>query len=103
MDTHVFTICTGVLLFCSSLISNVLAYAITEVWPPVFPFKPFNCWGCLSFWFTLVFGLAVMLELAPSYLHPETRTVFRYGCAGVSVLLGLVNYFYIKAKYQVYE
>jgi hypothetical protein len=103
MDTHVISICTGLLLACTAFIANALAWVLTEVRRPILNFKPFNCWGCLSFWFTLVFGITIALEMPGNYECPETKTVEMYGILGSTVLLGFVNYLYIKSKYQVYE
>ena len=103
MDTHVITILTYGLLCCTALISNVLAWVLTENRTPLLPFKPFNCWGCLSFWFTVAFGVTVALEMPGGYDCPETQTVEAYGILGASVLLGLLNYLWVKTKYQVYE
>lgn len=103
MDTHVITICTAILLGCIAVISNALAYFMTEVWPKPIPVKPFNCWGCLSFWFTLAFGIVAAHGVPPHFQQAETRVVAGCGIAGVSVLLGLLNYLWVKLKYQVYE
>jgi hypothetical protein len=103
MDTHVISICTGVLLASIALIANVLAWVLTELHGPVLDFKPFNCWGCLSFWLTLIFGFTVALEMPGNYQCPETQTVETYGIAGATILLGFVNYLWVKSKYQVYE
>jgi len=85
------------------LAANALAYLLTEVRRPLLPFKPFTCWGCLAFWLTTLIGVVLAFQLAPTYRHPETQTVAAYGFAGASVLLGLVNYLWVKSKYQVYE
>jgi len=103
MELHVTTVCTGILLACTSLIANALAYTLTEVWPLPLNVKPFNCWGCLSFWLTLLFGAVVGLELVPYYRTYEAQVVAGYACGGVSALLGLVNFFWIKSKTIVYE
>lgn len=103
MDTHVISICTYVLLGCTALIANVLAWVLTEVRQPVFPFKPFTCWGCLSFWLTLVFGTAVALEMPGGYGCPETKITEAYGILAASVLLGLINYLWVENKSKVYE
>lgn len=72
-----------------ALVSNMLAYLLTEVYVLPIKRKPFTCYGCLSFWLTLVFGSV----LAFIVCNP-------YGYA-VSLVFGLLNYLYVKSKYNI--
>ena len=82
---------TILLIFVIALISNVLAYTLTEVYTLPIKRKPFTCYGCLSFWLTLALGSV----LAFFVWQP-------YGFA-FSIAFGLLNYVYVKLKYKVYE
>lgn len=69
----------------------VLAWIFTEKRRPLIDVKPFNCRGCLSFWITLFFGLI-------------WAAVFGYlWLILISVITGLINFFYIKSKFKIYE
>lgn len=101
MEAHVITICLALLLGSSALAAKALAYVLTSDGWELVPFKPFNCWGCLAFWLTIAFGLVDGLAVVPKYDLPETQVVAAYGVAGVSILLGFVNYLWVKNKYDV--
>lgn len=103
METPLLFICTNVLLLAISLLAKVLGYVLTEVWPIPIPVKPFTCWGCLSFWFTFSMGTAAALLLYPYYTNQDAGFAVTAGAVVASVLYGLVNYFYIKSKYLIYE
>lgn len=77
----------------NALICNALAFVFTKY--TEFKTKPFNCYGCLSFWLSFVFGWAISYYLAPS--HGVAFLGF------VAFAIGLLNYFYVKSKFQIYE
>lgn len=84
---------TAILILISIAIvlaSNALAFYVShqDGLPEV---KPFNCYGCLAFWFTLLAGLALAWWQYSALL------------AYTAVVSAFLNYFYVKSKYQIYE
>lgn len=84
---------TLIIFTLNVLVSNALAYIATHG-RTVIPVKPFNCYGCLAFWLTLIIG--TMLNY---WLHgvPETFAVFEY----IVVLGAFLNFLYVKSKYII--
>lgn len=78
------------LLSANTFISNVLAFWFT--YKTDFKLKPFSCYGCLAFWLSFFGGSAITF-----FMHFGALAYF------TSFALGLVNYFYVKSKYQIYE
>lgn len=78
------------LLSANTFISNVLAFWFTD--KTEIKLKPFSCYGCLAFWFSFLGGSAITY-----FMHFDALAYF------TSFVLGLVNYFYVKSKYQIYE
>lgn len=86
-----------------ALASSGIAYILTEVWPLPIKRKPFNCYGCLSFWLTFISGLGVAFVARRYFETGEAKEVATYGVALVSLLLGLLNYLYVKSKFKIYD
>ena len=82
---------TILLIFVIALVSNVLAFVLTEVFTLPIKRKPFTCYGCLSFWLTLALGSVLAFFVCQPYGY------------AVSFVCGLLNYLYLKLKYKVYE
>ena len=78
------------ILTANTLTSNVLAFWFTD--KTEIKLKPFSCYGCLAFWLCFLGGSAITY-----FMHFDALAYF------TSFVLGLVNYFYVKAKYQIYE
>lgn len=92
------------LYFGNALIMYALGWLLTEVFALPWKFKPFNCRECLTFWLTAVGGV-VLAMLVPRHLSvcQDGRVLLSTGLTGVSVLLGLTNFLYVKSKIQIYE
>lgn len=80
-----------IIYIINMLAMYVLAWFLTEIKPLPIKVKPFNCRGCLSFWFTALSGTAIALALGAPWLIL------------VAVFTGLINYFYIKSKFKIYD
>lgn len=87
-----------IFLIANAVASNALAFLITRFTD--FKTKPFNCYGCLSFWLSLANGTA--LAFFVSGKTPCEDLAF-YGVIFTSAVIGLLNYYYVKSKYQIYE
>jgi hypothetical protein len=77
------------LILAIALVSNMLAYLLTEVYALPIKRKPFTCYGCLSFWLTLVFGSVLAFFVCQPYGY------------AASLVFGLLNYQYVKSKYNI--
>jgi len=85
-----------IILFFNALVCRRLAYYSTVPWGPLFPFKPFNCDACLTFWYTLVSSLFWAWLLSES-----TEVLILFGA--VSFVSTIINFVYIKSKIQINE
>ena len=106
MDTLIFLIGTTAFIVVNSLIAYLLGWVFTEAVAPVFDVKPFNCRPCLSFWFSTLLNFVFAWVVAPYFVRRGLvvdRSVVVYGIAGAGVLLGLINFLYIKLKFRVYD
>jgi hypothetical protein len=99
MEALLLVIAVIFLSICNVLISYTLAWLLTEVRPIPWRVKPFSCRGCLSFWLTLFFELGIGAALP---LPGDAEDIFCASCM-VGLVLGLINYLYIKSKFQIYE
>ena len=79
------------LIIVNVLGSNALAYLGTTG-RAVLPVKPFNCYGCLAFWLTLIFGTLIAWT--------RNGEAF-YLLLVIALLSGLLNYLYVKSKYII--
>lgn len=104
MDTLIFLIGVTAILAFNSLIAYILGWLLTEVVALPLNFKPFNCRPCLTFWFTLILNFVLAWTASPFFVirGVEWLTAF-YGVAGVGVLMGFINFLYIKLKFRIYE
>lgn len=84
------------LFFLSALIANKLSDLFTRNVKPVLNFRPFNCRSCLTFWLTLFLGI-IIATLTTSEDYARGTLYVR------AFLVGLLNYFYIKSKFKIYE
>jgi len=76
------------ILIAIVLVSNALAFLVsTSRGAPMV--KPFNCYGCLAFWFTLIFGAGY------AYMQADALTAY------VVLISAFLNYYYVKSKYNV--
>lgn len=80
-----------IIYIINALVMYVLAWYLTEIRPLPIKVKPFNCRGCMSFWLTAISGTAIALAIGKPWL------IF------IAILTGLINYFYIKSKFKIYE
>ena len=106
METLIFLIGVTAIVAINSLVAFVLGWLFTEKWRLPLRFKPFNCRPCLTFWLTAGLNFIFAWIVAPYFLRNglvADRLVVIYGVAGVGVLLGLLNFIYIKLKFQVYD
>ncbi len=92
------------MLFASLTLAHYLGKAGTER-RPLFPFRPFNCRPCLTFW------LAMLLWALPTY-HAALVCAARgwatfptalWGLVGLGVAAALALFFYEKSKYRIHE
>lgn len=106
METLIFLIGVTAILAVIGLAAFVLGWLFTEVVRPVLSFKPFNCRPCLTFWLTVLLSIVYALIVSPILVRygitPYT-SVSVYAIVGVGVLTGLISFFYIKAKFKIYE
>lgn len=96
MEAYIEPVITVIVLFFNVLLASVLATLSTVPWGPLFPFKPFNCEACLTFWFTLSGGLAW------SWFRSDDWAAFAI-TAAFSLVLALVNFIYVKSKFKINE
>lgn len=71
------------------LVSNALAFLVTHSRMEI-KVKPFNCYGCMAFWLTLIIGAMIAYERQGDALYYF-----------IAVLSAFLNYFYVKSKYHV--
>lgn len=71
------------------LISNTLAYIVSHLQPGI-QVKPFNCYGCLAFWLTLIIGVFIALTQDDTYM-----------ALIIAVLCAFLNFYYVKSKYNI--
>ncbi len=106
MDALLFLIGVTAVAVVNSLLAYLLGWFLTDVRPLPWHFKPFNCRPCLTFWLTAGLNFVFAWIVAPYFLRRglvADRLVVLYGITGVGVLLGLLNFLYIKLKFQVYD
>lgn len=90
------------LMLANAVITNALAFVVTQT--EAIKVKPFNCYGCLSFWFTSIIGALLAYYVKPTYDHnPEAQALVFYGIIGASIMQGLINFFYYNSKFKIYE
>jgi len=89
-----------------SFLAYIAGWLLTEVAPLPFNFKPFNCRPCMTFWLTAAANACCAFVVSPLFIDlgivSETVTAL-YGVAGAGVLLGFMNFLYVKLKYKIYE
>lgn len=86
------------------MLAHYLGKAGTER-RPLFPFRPFNCRPCLTFW------LAMLLWALPAYRAAlacaacgwATFPTALWGLVGLGVAASLALFFYEKSKYCIHE
>lgn len=88
---------------CNLLIMYGLGHLLTDVVRPIVNRKPFNCRECLTFWLTLLGGLAVALFSRRYFDLKITKNVATYALIGIAWLCAFINYLYIKSKFKIYE
>lgn len=127
MDALFLIIATALTVF-NAFLAYVLGWLFTEVVRHPLQFKPFNCRGCLTFWFNTALGVLLAFTLTPyfpaveciAYVRQNVATgevvelartpyygpvsiAITYGLIAVGVLTGLINFLYIKLKFRIYE
>lgn len=90
-----------IFLIANAVVSNALAFLFTRFTD--FKIKPFSCYGCLSFWLSLANGTALAFYASADMICLEAERLAFYGIIFTSAIIGLLNYYYIKSKYQIYE
>lgn len=81
-----------ILVYCVNVLaSNALAYFVTHSSAEI-KIKPFNCYGCMAFWLTLLVGVLI----AWTY-YGDTFYLLLF----ISALSAFLNYFYVKSKYHI--
>jgi hypothetical protein len=100
MDTVLHICGIAALQIANVLIMYLLARLFTEVLKLPWKVKPFTCRECLAFWLTLAGGIVLAFVVT---VPQCTRTHNRLTLCWVAVLLALLNYFYIKSKFKIYE
>ena len=105
METLITVAGIAALYLLNALLAYVLAWLLTEKIKPVFNFKPFTCRGCMSFWFTFIFGsvMAVIVVDQETQLTGTAGAFARWFLYGWAFLTGIINYLYINAKFKIYE
>ncbi len=88
-------------LVAIAILSRAGAYIFTQIKKPIFNFKPFNCYGCLSFWLTLIFGCVIILFTRYVFETADLINFARFYIATVAFLLGLINYLTINFKLTI--
>ena len=96
MEEYIEPLITVIVLIFNVLLSSRLATVATVPWGPLFPFKPFNCEACLTFWFTLAGGLGW------SWYRSDDWATFAI-TAAFSVVLSILNFLYVKSKFTINE
>lgn len=96
MDTQYNELLFATIIIFNALFSSVLATLATVPWGPLFPFKPFNCEACLTFWFTLAGGFAWSWFLSDTDAELAITAAF-------SFVLSIVNFIYVKSKFKINE
>lgn len=106
MNTYVFLACVAALVVVNAFLAFVMGWLFTEVFSLPLRFKPFNCRPCLTFWLSVLCGVALAFIITPYFPgtgSPDVRSVIRFGLAGVGTLFGLISFLYIKLRFRVYE
>ena len=106
MDTLIFLIGVSAIIVANSLAAYALGWLFTEAVTPVLSVKPFNCRPCLSFWLSVLLNFAFAWVVAPYFVRRGLvvdRSVVIYGIACAGILLGLINFLYIKLKFRIYD
>lgn len=102
MGALIYTAATLSIFVFNALVSKKLAHLATVPWGPLFPFKPFNCDACLTFWFSFIGGMLwAWFALTPTDCKHAGQ---HFGAlALLSLSIAILNYFYIKSKIQINE
>lgn len=80
------------ILICVNVLgSNALAY-IGTMGRTLVNVKPFNCYGCLAFWITLIGGTLIAWTR-----NGESFVIL----LALALISGLLNYFYVQSKYFI--
>lgn len=106
METVFFLLGVTSLVVVNTLLAFVLGWLLTEIVRLPLNFKPFTCRPCLTFWFTAILGVMLALIVAPYFPGveiPEVRTAVTFGLIGVGVLMGFINFLYVKLKFRIYD
>lgn len=82
-----------IIIFANALVCRRLAYWSTVPWGPLFPFKPFNCGACLTFWYTLI-----SLLVGSWFFAPDCGILI-----ALAPLVSFINFLYIKLKFKINE
>lgn len=75
------------ILLLNLVVASALGYWLSA--KELLPFKPFNCWGCLSFWFSIIIGGCVAIAGYSFFSWLDVLAIL-YSLASVAV--GLINY-----------
>lgn len=123
METLIFLVGVTAIVALNALLAFTLGWLFTEVVRLPLNFKPFTCRPCLTFWFTVVLGIVLALILTPYFPGVESlvavdnngvelgreiyygpvRIAVTFGLIGVGILVGFINFLYIKLKFRIYD
>lgn len=103
MNTTDFMVLSTTIYLSNALISNYLGRKIGDAEKPFLNFKPFNCAGCLSFWFTFFFGIGWAFFFTKDVPQEAYKLQLRYALAVWGLGTGILNYLSINSKIQINE
>lgn len=106
MDTLIFLIGITAIMAVMCLAAYVLAWLLTEVVRLPIQVRPFNCRQCLTFWLSVILNAVFAFIVTPTVIQrgiTSYASVSLYAIIGVGILMGLLNFLYVKTKFRIYE
>lgn len=105
METVLTVAGIAALFVLNAVIFTALSWLLTEkikISPKV---KPLNCWGCMAFWLTFIFGigLAVAVVEIQTGLTGTAGAYARWFLYGWAFLSGIIAYQNVNSKYKINE
>lgn len=105
METLIFLIGLTALIAAVCFLAFLTGWVLTEVLEPI-KVKPFNCRPCLTFWLSGVFSGILALCVTPNVINfglTDQSIVAYYAITGVGLLVGLLQFAYLKSKFNIYD
>lgn len=81
-----------------SFVATVSSYFIVNREEPIFPFKPFTCYPCMTFWANFAYNSFLSVFWYQRLAVPREGL---YALLAFSLALSLALFFHVKSKYKI--